>query len=272
MRAWVAKVVLAVVGFIVLLGPFCIVGCLLAFHTTPRATSLPVVIESVRSAVVCITKDARFSASGCIVSPDGIVFTARHLTDGAEGVYSVSLDDGRAFGVKYVIEDRVLDIAFLKLDLPRGMSLKYLELSPYVHAAVGEPVFMIGSPHGFGNFNTVSLGIVSALGRNLRDREGWSSAAKYNWLDMVQSTSPAFPGNSGGPVLNMRGEVVGALVAVEDATLNFSVPVAKFAGLLPVVERMFAECELRVITPQDRPATIGEEPVDLLENLWGALW
>ena len=272
MRAWVAKVVLAVVGLIVLLGPFCIVGCLLAFHTTPRATSLPVVLESVRSAVVCITKDARFSASGCIVSPDGIVFTARHLTDGVEGVYSVSLDDGRVFGVKYVVEDRVRDIAFLKLDMPKGMTIKCVELSPYVHATVGESVFMIGSPHGFGNFNTVSVGIVSALGRNLRDRDGWSSVAKYNWLDMVQSTSPAFPGNSGGPVFNMRGEVIGALVAGEDATLNFSVPVAHFAGLLPIVERMFAECDFRVITPQERPAAIGEGPNDLMDNLWGSLW
>jgi S1-C subfamily serine protease len=272
MKAWVAKVELVVMGLIIVLSPFGVVAFLLAFPSAPKATNLPATIASVRGAVVCITKDAMFSASGCIVSPDGIVFTARHLTNGVEGVYSVSLDDGRVFGVKYVVEDRVLDIAFLKLDMPKGMTLKCVKLSPYARTVVGESVFMIGSPHGFGNFNTVSVGIVSALGRNLRDRDGWSSVAKYNWLDMVQSTSPAFPGNSGGPVFNMRGEVIGALVAGEDATLNFSVPVAHFAGLLPIVERMFAECDLRVITPQERPAVFGEGPEDMMGNLWGTLW
>lgn len=268
MKTRIAEVAAVVLGLGVLLSPFVIVG--VAIHENPKAADLPSVIASVRGAVVCITKDDRYSASGCIVSSDGIVFTARHLTDGVEGQYRVHLDDGREFGVKYVLEDRVKDIAFLKLDLPAGTHIQYMELSPFVRPVVGESVFMIGSPHGFGNFNTVSVGIVSALGRNLKDREGWNSVAKYNWMDMVQSTSPAFPGNSGGPVFNMRGEVLGSLVAGEDATLNFSIPVWQFASLVAVADRMFAECDLRVVTPCDK-TTFTPEAEDLY-NLWGTLW
>jgi len=270
MKTRIAEVAAVVLGLGVLLSPFVILGGLLVVHENPKATDLPSVIASVRGAVVCITKDDRYSASGCIVSPDGIVFTARHLTDGVEGQYRVHLDDGREFGVKYVLEDRVKDIAFLKLDLPAGTHIQYMELSPFVRPVVGEAIFMVGSPHGFGNFNTVSVGIVSAIGRNLKDREGWNSVAKYNWMDMIQSTSPAFSGNSGGPVFNMRGEVLGSLVAGEDATLNFSIPVWQFASLVAVADRIFTECDLRVVTPCDKTPVTPE--AEDLYNLWGTLW
>ncbi len=97
-----------------------------------------------------------------------------------------------------------------------------------------------------------------------------NSFANYICLDMVECSSRAFPGYSGWPVFNMRGEVLGSLVAGEDATLNFSIPVWQFASLVAVADRMFTECDLRVVTPCDK-TTFTPEAEDLY-NLWGTLW
>lgn len=205
-------------------------------------------IERVRGSVVHIETPGGWQGSGCLISPDGIVFTAKHVTDATPGVYCVTLDGGEVFRVKYAVEDKENDVAFLQLDLAgHEPNLPFAELTPEDSMRVGDSVFLFGSPLGKDNINTVSTGILSALNRNLYDRDDWGSYRRYNWHVMLQTTSPAFPGNSGGPCFNMDGQVIGVLVAGQGETLNFSVPVSRFYAALPTVREWLLLNRFRVV-------------------------
>lgn len=204
-------------------------------------------VSSVRNSVVHIEKDGVCQGSGCVVSEDGIIFTAKHISDNTYGTYTVTLDDGREYNVKYVIEDTENDITFMKLDLPVDVKLQSAKLASEDTLRVGDGVFIFGSPLGKININTVSTGILSAIDRDLYNRPGWEHYKRYTWHVMLQSTSPAFPGNSGGPVFNMNGEVIGVLVAGQAETLNFSVPVCRFRETIDVVRTWFELCRFNVV-------------------------
>ncbi|RZJ04690.1 MAG: DegQ family serine endoprotease, partial [Haliea sp.] len=136
----------------------------------------------------------RGQGSGFIVSNDGVILTNAHVVKGAKEV-SVKLTDRREFRAKVLGADPKTDIAVLKIeakDLPVVAMGKTSELK------VGEWVLAIGSPFGFEN--TVTAGVVSAKGRSLPD----DSAVPF-----IQTDVAVNPGNSGGPLFNTRGEVVG---------------------------------------------------------------
>jgi len=245
MRTWRVNWVLVVlVALVVYFGVYHI------YSTVPQQGIAPQVAK-VRGAVVHIRKttpDGGCQGSGCLIDPSGILFTAKHVSDGQPGDYVVTLDDGRSFGVKYVIEDRENDVALMKLDLPPGTEpLPYVRLASGDDMQVGEALFIFGSPLGKDNFNTVSLGILSAVNRDLA--RICSEGKKYDWYVMMQSTSPAFPGNSGGPVFNMQSEVIGILVAGMAETLNYAVPVARFRDTIGSVCSWFDLCRFHVVTP-----------------------
>jgi len=200
-------------------------------------------IEAVRPGTVHILKRGTCQSSGAIISSDGIVFTAKHVTNRQAGEYKVTLDDGRKFEVKAVIEDTINDIAFMQLDLPRDVKLPYVKLSQ-TDPRVGDMVIIGGSPFGIENFNTFTFGIVSADSREL--------GGPYDWHVMMQTDSAANPGNSGGPVFNIRNEVIGVLVAGYNDTLNYSVPVARFRRTIELARQMLA---------MQRFKTIKEAPV-----------
>ena len=210
-------------------------------------------VAAVRSAVVHVDRLGLWQGSGCLLTPDGILFTAKHVSETTPGNYQVTLDDGRQFAVKYVIEDRENDVTFMQLDLAGAEpNLPTAALAREDTLRVGDGVFIMGSPLGYDNFNSVSLGILAAKGRELYERQGWESYRRYTWHVMLQTTSPAFPGNSGGPIFNMRGDVVGVLVAGQAATLNFGVPVARFAGTIETVRKWFALCRFQVVSPSSQ--------------------
>ena len=219
------------------------------YQTTPQGIAPQV--AQVRGAVVHVAKEGSCQGSGCLISPDGILFTARHVSDNEPAKYTVTLDDGKQYPVKYVLEDRENDVSFMQLILPPGVCTPYVPLAKEDNLRVGDAIFIFGSPLGKENMNTVSLGILSAKERDLVQR-GWPEAQQYNWHVMLQSTSPAFPGNSGGPVFNMQGEVIGVLVAGEAETLNFSVPVARFRDTIETVRQWFNLCRFRVVDPSMR--------------------
>ena len=194
-----------------------LIVCVLIFNgNTPN---VPGIASDVIPAVVHIDSPVICQGSGCLISEDGILFTARHVTKGLYNDYKVTLNDGRKFNVKHIIEDRENDLAFMQLDLPAGVTVPYAELDQSRKTRVGESVLIIGSSLGIDNFNTVSSGIVSYIGREINPVHD----NPFGWRAMIQSTSPAYPGNSGGPVFNMAGKVIGVLVAGMDATLNYSV-------------------------------------------------
>ena len=207
-------------------------------------------VKQVRGSVVHILKEGVCQGSGCMISSDGIVFTAKHVTDGG-GDFTVTLDDGTEYKVTECVESEEYDVSFLKLDTDE--TLPYSRLASLDTVQVGDGVFIMGSPFGDDNFNSVSLGIVSSLQRDLDAKRDYG----YGWSITFQTDATAEPGNSGGPVYNMRGEVIGVLVAGMDATVNYSVPVAVFMEDVPTVRLWFELIKFRV--PSDLPEP---EPVE----------
>ncbi|QGW82353.1 DegQ family serine endoprotease [Variovorax paradoxus] len=136
----------------------------------------------------------RAQGSGFIVSPDGLIMTNAHVVKGAKEV-TVKLTDRREYRAKVLGADAKTDIAVLKID---AKNLPTLALGNTKDLKVGEWVLAIGSPFGFEN--TVTAGVVSAKGRSLPDD---------SYVPFIQTDVAVNPGNSGGPLLNTRGEVVG---------------------------------------------------------------
>ena len=132
--------------------------------------------------------------SGFIIAQDGIILTNAHVVDGADEV-SVRLRDRREFPAKVMGVDRLSDTAVLKVE---GEHLPIIPIGPSPAIRVGEWVLAIGSPFGFDN--TVTAGIVSATARSLPE-EGY--------VPFIQTDVAVNPGNSGGPLINTRGEVIG---------------------------------------------------------------
>jgi serine protease Do len=136
----------------------------------------------------------RAQGSGFIVSTDGIIMTNAHVVKGAKEV-TVKLTDRREYRAKVLGADAKTDIAVLKID---AKNLPTLALGNTKDLKVGEWVLAIGSPFGFES--TVTAGVVSAKGRSLPDD---------SYVPFIQTDVAVNPGNSGGPLLNTRGEVVG---------------------------------------------------------------
>ncbi|MCJ0764358.1 DegQ family serine endoprotease [Variovorax terrae] len=157
----------------------------------------------------------RGQGSGFIVSPDGIILTNAHVVRDAKEV-TVKLTDRREFRAKVLGADPKTDVAVLKID---AKNLPVVTLGKTSELKVGEWVLAIGSPYGFEN--TVTAGVVSAKGRSLPD----DSAVPF-----IQTDVAVNPGNSGGPLFNARGEVIGINSQIYSQTggyqgLSFAIPI-----------------------------------------------
>ncbi|CAN5440277.1 DegQ family serine endoprotease [soil metagenome] len=151
--------------------------------------------------------------SGFIISADGYVMTNAHVVDGADDVY-VTLTDKREFKAKIIGADKRTDVALVKIE---GSNLPRLTLGDSSKVRAGEWVIAIGSP--FGLDNTVTAGIVSAKARDTGD-----------YLPLIQTDVAVNPGNSGGPLINMRGEVIGINSQIYSRSggymgISFAVPI-----------------------------------------------
>jgi serine protease Do len=136
----------------------------------------------------------RGEGSGFIVSADGVILTNAHVVDGAERV-TVKLTDRREFEARVLGSDEKSDVAVLKIE---AADLPVVTIGEPSSLEVGEWVVAIGAPFGFEN--SVTAGIVSAKGRTLPDD---------GYVPFIQTDVAVNPGNSGGPLFNLRGEVVG---------------------------------------------------------------
>ena len=157
----------------------------------------------------------RGMGSGFIVSPDGVILTNAHVVDGADEV-TVKLTDKREFKARVLGVDKPTDVAVLKID---AGNLPTVRLGDPSRTLVGEWVLAIGSPFGFEN--SATAGIVSAKSRSLPD-EGYVS--------FLQTDVAVNPGNSGGPLFNLGGEVIGINSQIYSRTggyqgLSFAIPI-----------------------------------------------
>ncbi len=153
--------------------------------------------------------------SGFIISADGYLITNAHVVDGADEV-SVKLSDKREFKAKVIGTDKRTDVALLKIE---AKDLPKVTIGDPDKLKVGEWVVAIGKP--FGLENTMTVGIVSAKGRDL---------PQENLVPYIQTDAAVNPGNSGGPLFNLKGEVVGINSLIFSRTggymgLSFAVPI-----------------------------------------------
>ena len=153
--------------------------------------------------------------SGFIVSPDGIILTNAHVVDGASNV-TVKLTDRREFKAKVIGVDKPSDVAVLKID---AKNLPTVTLEKTDDARVGQWVVAIGSPFGFDN--SVTAGIVSAKSRALPGD---------SYVPFIQTDVAVNPGNSGGPLFNTKGEVIGINSQIYSESggyqgLSFAIPI-----------------------------------------------
>lgn len=153
--------------------------------------------------------------SGFIISPDGVILTNAHVVDGAKEV-TVKLVDKREFKAKVIGKDDPSDVAVLKID---ASNLPTVKIGDSSQVKVGQWVLAIGSPFGFEN--SVTAGIVSATSRSLPNG---------NYVPFLQTDVAVNPGNSGGPLINLNGEVVGINSQIYSRSggyqgLSFAIPI-----------------------------------------------
>lgn len=156
------------------------------------------------------------------ISKDGLMLTNKHVVSDTNAQYSVLLNDGRTLQANVVARDPLTDIAMLKVD---GDGFPFIELSSTDDPTLGQSVVAIGN--ALGEFrNTVSVGVISGLQRTIT--AGNQSAGTTERLSRIIQTDAAInEGNSGGPLLNLHGEVIGMNTAVATSAQNigFAIPV-----------------------------------------------
>jgi len=179
--------------------------------------------------------------SGFVVSADGLVVTNKHVVSDMTADYTVLTNDGREYDAKVLGRDRTNDVAVLKVDPSKpqkGNGVNQMDTLPLGDSSqvkIGQTVIAIGN--ALGEFtNTVSKGIVSGLRRNIT-AGGFSGSEQLDQL--IQTDAAINEGNSGGPLLNLKGEVVGINVAMAQGAQNigFALPIDTVKNSIQSVQK-----------------------------------
>ena len=175
------------------------------------------------------------AGTGVIISSDGVIVTNRHVVPKGSTKVSITLYDGTVLKDVEVLgrtsDGDPLDVAFLKVKDDKGKELKAAKLGDSSKVQVGDKVVAIGN--ALGEFqNTVTSGIISGYGRNVVAGDESSSE---NLQNLFQTDAAINQGNSGGPLVNLEGEVIGintAIAAGEAQNIGFAIPISDLQGLI----------------------------------------
>lgn len=211
---------------------------------TPDEESIAAVAKTVSPSVVSILTTtqqvSRYynqsyqqegAGTGMIVSPNGYILTNKHVIDGADSV-TVVLPNGKTYdNVEVLGADPLNDVAFLKIKNVNGLPAITFGDSKTVR--IGQTVIAIGNALGQYQ-NTVTSGIISGTGRPVMASTEGSSAGAESLTDLLQTDAAINSGNSGGPLLNLKGQVIGINTAMaQDAqSIGFAIPISATKGLL----------------------------------------
>jgi serine protease Do len=223
--------------------------------------SITEVVEAVEPAVVSIVVGtvsyniffqpvpSEQAGSGVIIDESGYILTNNHVVEGAESI-EVTLPDGRNFEASLVGTDPLTDLAVIKID---GGDLPTVTFGDSSGIMVGQWVVAIGNALALPGGPTVTVGVISALGRTIQEQSG------VTLYDIIQTDAAINPGNSGGPLINLNGEVVGINTAkvtdVEVSGVGFAVsantagPVAAEIIAKGYVSRPYLGISLVTVTP-----------------------
>jgi serine protease Do len=235
---------------------------------TPDEESIAAVAKAVSPSVVSVLTSTNQTSrlysqqyqqegagTGMIVSSNGYVMTNKHVVDGADSVTVVLTDGKRYENVEVLGSDPLNDVAFLKIDGVSGLPAITLGDSKTIR--IGQSVVAIGNALGQYQ-NSVTSGIISGTGRPvIASSDGTANGQAESLTDLIQTDAAINSGNSGGPLLNLKGQVIGINTAIaEDAqSIGFAIPISATKGLLShviktgKVERAYLGVQYISITP-----------------------
>lgn len=186
------------------------------------------------------TQSQQSAGTGIIISSDGIIVTNRHVVPAGTTSVSVTLADGTQYDNVQVIgrtsTSDSLDVAFLKIGDLKGKKLTPAQLGDSSTVQVGDRVVAIGN--ALGQFqNTVTSGIISGHGRTVQASDSSGTSASENLEDLFQTDAAINEGNSGGPLVNTDGQVIGINTAVAGNAqgIGFAIPINDVNGLIKTV-------------------------------------
>lgn len=171
--------------------------------------------------------------SGFIISEDGIIITNKHVVLDAKAAYTILTNSGDEYDVTKIYRDPLNDLAILKIE---ATDLKSLTLGDSSQLKLGQLAIAIGTP--LGEFqNTITTGIVSGLGRGITAGSPFQGFVE-ELNNVIQTDAAISPGNSGGPLLNSSGEVIGVNTAIagEGQNIGFAIPVNVVKELIATFE------------------------------------
>ena len=205
------------------------VGAAAAFAADDSADLTAICVKA-RPAFVFIA-----GGSGVVIRPDGLMLTNDHVIENRRR-FDVRLGDGRSFKAKVVGRDAVGDLAALQLDLPAGETVPHLPLGDSEALRVGDEAIAVGNPFALGVLDqapTFTVGIISAVHHT-----------QGSYTECIVTDAELNPGNSGGPLINMAGEVVGINGQIStryglrsNTGLGFAISARQIAMWLPLLER-----------------------------------
>ena len=247
---------------------------------TPRLVNKAVecglasVVEDVMPSVVHIQyegdeadyygRKVSWQGSGVIIHKNGLILTARHVCE-EPGRFMVTLPDGREFVTEKACVSRDYDVGYLKIEDTNDFPTAKFGDSDKMR--LGSRLLAIGSPWGKEHFNSVTLGIISALSRDYGEEcESWG------WEVLFQTDVAANPGNSGGPVFNTDGKIVGIVVGLYGpgnyAGITYCVPSNVCKKLVDTVQLTLDLHNVMIVESNERVDRLEDWVTEVKEDLW----